>query len=74
MLKGHNVREREKPSPFQGEVAFAKQMTDEGAVRLSPLIERTACPPRPLIRPLRGHLPPAGWKAFPAGDGGIFTV
>ena len=44
-------------------MARPEAVTDEGAVRLAPLAVRTACPPRPLIRPLRGHLPPTGGKA-----------
>ena len=58
---------RKSLPPSRGKVARPQAVTDEGAARLSPLTVRTACPPRPLIRPLRGHLPPGGWKAFPCG-------
>ena len=59
-------RTRQSLPPSRGKVARPKAVTDEGAA-----VRRTASPPRPLIRPLRGHLPPGGWKAFPCGGRGI---
>ncbi len=73
LSKTCHAKERAKASPLQGGRWHSEAVTDEGAARSAPLTVRTACPPRPLIRPLRGHLPPGGWKACPAGDEGFFA-
>ena len=47
--------------PSRGKVAFAKQMTDEGAG-----VRSTAFPPRPLIsQPSADSFPPEGGSLFP---------
>ena len=76
--KKHPVKDCAKSlPPSRGKVARPQAVTDEGAVRLVPLIEKNCLPAPPPHPPQCAHwgtFPPEGGRLCPAGDEGFSII